>query len=441
MEDYSDLKRKDLQKIAKENGIKGNKSNEDIIKELQNLKSSKSPRKSPSKSPRKSPSKSPRKSTSPKLSHGKESEDFYYRGNELVNIYRQNKIKFGDENDFKGVLMAIKLLKSVKYLPCPWFNYDWEYIEDENIGGSVYHDTESDKIYKIVIYTNRFLLKNSIEDHIDQYFTPIFAEKIRTIGNSDGFVKADYFKACSTIGDNPKVENEIIEVYDYIDGISFSDFVLGSGVRLKDDQSLLIKPGTIQYKRVTSLFLQILCLIWSLVEAKISHFDLHSGNILIVKTEEKRREYNAFGITYYVKTYGYSPIIIDYDRVGGVYGNDVILSNYIVFPHDKTKIYNIEDVINHPLYFIIAPFVRLIDNIENDLKDTFISSMYGDYFDFDKIIHYLNIYQGKNKRTSKNYEVFVHNYSKLGHDQYDYVLQALSQPLNELMDYLYDLLD
>ena len=66
---------------------------------------------------------------------------------------------------------------------------------------------------------------------------------------------------------------------------------------------------------ICSLFLQIEFAIMTLaLDYKISHGDLHSGNILISSTEKSRIHYRVLGKEYRITSYGILPKLIDYGR-------------------------------------------------------------------------------------------------------------------------------
>ena len=80
---------------------------------------------------------------------------------------------------------------------------------------------------------------------------------------------------------------------------------------------------------ICSLFLQIEFAIMILaLDYKMSHGDLHSGNILISSTEKSRIHYRVLGKEYRITSYGILPKLIDYGRSTNYKGK--IFPSYIL---------------------------------------------------------------------------------------------------------------
>jgi hypothetical protein len=66
------------------------------------------------------------------------------------------------------------------------------------------------------------------------------------------------------------------------------------------------------------------------LDYRISHGDLNSGNILIVKTNKKIIKYNISGKCYNIKSFGILPILIDYGRCSNYIGRCKICAEPII---------------------------------------------------------------------------------------------------------------
>jgi serine/threonine protein kinase len=87
-------------------------------------------------------------------------------------------------------------------------------------------------------------------------------------------------------------------------------------------------------KVLCSLFLQIeLTIIRLALDYRISHGDLHSGNILIHSTEKSRIHYKVLGKEYRITSYGILPKLIDFGRstsyIGKIHPDSILDDIYI----------------------------------------------------------------------------------------------------------------
>lgn len=102
------------------------------------------------------------------------------------------------------------------------------------------------------------------------------------------------------------VDDEFL-VMERIDGEEFTEFI----ARMRTSKSHSTR--TRSKRTIRDLSLTILCIMEQLrVKTGIVHNDLHTSNVMIVKTDEKIVNFEFADRQYTFQTHGYSPVIIDF---------------------------------------------------------------------------------------------------------------------------------
>jgi serine/threonine protein kinase len=107
-------------------------------------------------------------------------------------------------------------------------------------------------------------------------------------------------------------------------------------------------------------------------EYKIYHGDLHSGNILLDRTDQENITYKVRGKKYNIKTYGYLPKLVDFGRCGfydgrikpayvieDLYLIFTILSTWIKDQEYKNKIQDFLHIKTDDIHTFIQNFIEL----------------------------------------------------------------------------------
>jgi serine/threonine protein kinase len=92
-------------------------------------------------------------------------------------------------------------------------------------------------------------------------------------------------------------------------------FLVLDFIKYGDMSNFVKRNNIIERKVVKSIYIQLSLMISDLIKNKnIIHGDLNSGNILIRKTQNKKKVYHLFERNYEVEIYGYEPVLIDFGR-------------------------------------------------------------------------------------------------------------------------------
>lgn len=160
-------------------------------------------------------------------------------------------------------------------------------------------------------------------------------------------------------------------VFDYLPYGNISNFLQINNIT--KNKRRIVKSIILQY---------ILCVMDLCFNHNISHGDLNSGNILINKTTKTDAVFNILGNTFYVKLFGFEPILIDFGRSTIKHNyelDDVLFEINITFssiikefaPLEYKEFVNdffIYLSTNTPLYEYIEKIVDLIDFIYSHPK-------------------------------------------------------------------------
>jgi serine/threonine protein kinase len=257
--------------------------------------------------------------------------------NDMLSFYKE---LLGGKRNPGNVSNILEKLEKIPYVDCSWLETLGLTKLGSGAAGDVFRDNQG-YAYKIIRYFQYI-----------HYTSVLFVEKLNymldnaSVGDSVPFTRVYYMRKCNNTGSTTSSGDVIVEIQEEIVGRSYANFM---------DEYKRTKQNV---EAVRSLLAQVVLSIMWLMYNKMAHFDLHSDNIIITRTNDEYFTLTIGNKRYTLPTHGYTIKIIDYDIVGIIFRGDLYKSSKI--PVKNILTISDKSISELPGYFMLSMLSRIL---------------------------------------------------------------------------------